>query len=111
MTPNPKDDPLGWLRVTSDRSWLSTAEAAEQLGITPGRLCRLRRLGHTPPGASMRVSRKVILWAALDQPIRSAPEEPPVSAPGPAQLREGSSSESASDMQEAPHVAGARILP
>lgn len=66
MTPNPKDDPLGWLRATSDQPWLSTAEAAKQLGITPGRLCRLRRLGRTPPAASMRVSRNVILWSLAE---------------------------------------------
>ena len=64
MTPNPKNDPLGWLRATGDTSWLSTAVAAEQLGITPSRLCQLRRMGRTPAAASMRVGPRVILWAA-----------------------------------------------
>lgn len=82
MPPNPKDDPLGWLRATSDQPWLSTAEAAKQLGITPSRLCRLRRMGRTPPAASMRVSRKVILWSLAGpwprtwaaSPVRQPPE-------------------------------------
>ena len=64
LTPNPLADPLGWLQATGDRSWLTTAQAGELLGISPARLCRLRRRGRTPSAGSLRISRQVILWSA-----------------------------------------------
>ena len=46
--PDPSQDPLGWIKATIDDGWPTTAQAAEALGITPGRLCCLRRQGRTP---------------------------------------------------------------
>lgn len=61
MLPNPDADFFGWLRAIGD-DVVTTAEAAELLGMTPGRLCRLRRRGHTPPHIAAKLNRW-LLWA------------------------------------------------
>lgn len=55
---------MAWVRATIDDCWLTTAEAAEVLGMSPARLCRLRRRGHLPPGMSAKFMRSMIVWAA-----------------------------------------------
>lgn len=64
MIPDPKANPLGWLQATGDRPWMTTGEAARLLGVTPERLCHLRRSQRLPPTASLKVGRRAILWAS-----------------------------------------------
>jgi hypothetical protein len=73
MLPDPKGDFFVWLRAVDDVGGrMLTKEAAELLGVTLGRLCRLRREGRTPPRASMRLSGRYILWAATEVDRRVA---------------------------------------
>jgi hypothetical protein len=60
--PSPEDF-MAWLNAIGDTGWLTTAEAAELLGVTPGRLCWLRRHGRTPPNVAVKLSHRYILWA------------------------------------------------
>jgi predicted DNA-binding transcriptional regulator AlpA len=63
MLPDPDEDSIGWLKALGDDGWITTKEAAELLGMTPGRLCRLCRRGRTPPNVAYRLSYRWTLWA------------------------------------------------
>ncbi len=62
MLPDPDLDFFAWMRAVDD-DWIATDEAAGLLGVTPGRLCYLRRRGRTPPNISAKLSRRWIVWA------------------------------------------------
>jgi hypothetical protein len=82
--PDPHADLIGWLRAI-DYDGIGTAEAAGLMGMTPGRLCRLRRCGRTPPNIAAKVGHSLILWAYPEvtrwadriNPPTTAEEQPP----------------------------------
>jgi hypothetical protein len=82
MLPHPDADVLGWLRaVDLTGGWVLTKEAAALVGITPGRLCYLRRRGRISHDATLQLSASHILWAvtevdrlATEGPLNALPE-------------------------------------